>query len=154
MEHLSQLRTALEKAEGRVNRLKSQLETAQTERDELTTALKVLERLILGTQSEERPNQSDSGSIIFQYVPTGRANAAAPREIIDRMRHDGKALGDDLVRTQLWRMSKRGELLKADGKYWREAAQSPTDTDPWEDDLANVAHERQAPDDLDDDVPF
>src|SRR6185437_13066836 len=120
MDDTEHLRTALEKAEARVKRLMAQTEAAKVERDELLTAIRVIERFAApGASQSASGAQSDNGQLIYGFIGVGRANARAPKDIIEAMRADGHELGHDLVRTQLWRMARRNELQKADGRYWR-----------------------------------
>jgi hypothetical protein len=178
MDHLQQLRTAFEKAEAKEKRLAAQLEGAQRERQELETAIRVLERLTEPkVPSTAAASQSDNGQLIYGYVGIGRQNACAPKEIIEAMRADGHDLGDDLIRTQLWRMAKRNELQKSEGRYWRPVIrkdESESDGREWGRDDSPVMTKDQndwgnwsAPpvdrgfgsadgfaDDLDDDIPF
>ena len=134
MAQMEQIREALAKAEGKVKRLSAQLEGAVAERDELLTAVRVIERLFEAkSPSSTAAAQSDNGQLIYSYVGVGRQNAGAPKDIIDALRAAGHDLNDDLVRTQLWRMAKRNELRKGDGRYWR-----PQDSDaPFEDAAPN-----------------
>lgn len=123
MEHLSALRDALSKAEAKEKRLASQLDAARTEREELETALRVVERLTGATaQAGASSSQSENGQLIYGFVGEGPEAAKLPKEIIEDLRKAGHALGDDLVRTQLWRMARRKELHKHDGRYFRPVA--------------------------------
>lgn len=120
---LDQITDALQKAEAKVKRLSSQLEAAMDERDELRTTMKVIERLSeSGQPSATSSAQSDNGQLIYGFVGVGPENARMPKEIIDALKAHGHDLNADLVRTQLWRMEKRNELRKADGRYWKPAA--------------------------------
>lgn len=120
MIQMDQIRDALAKAEAKVKRLSAQMDAAVAERDELVTAARVFERLTEAvTPSSSAAAQSDNGQLIYGFVGVGRENAGAPKEIIDALKAAGHDLNDDLVRTQLWRMAKRNELRKDDGRYWR-----------------------------------
>jgi chromosome segregation ATPase len=166
MDHLAQLRIALEKAEAKVKRLSAQADAAQREMDELATAIRVIERL--NGASAPANTQNDNGQLIYGFVGVGRANAKPPKEILDALKAAGHDLGDDLVRTQLWRMAKRSELLKGNGAYWRPAisqsvkdeggpdgANSNTEHDPFAEYGATAAKASTGwGDDLEDDVPF
>lgn len=120
MDQLASLRIALNKAEARVQRLAAQTDTAKRERDEIETAIRVLERFAnQGAKPVSSSSTSDNGQLIYGYVGYGPDNAMPPRGIIEKLNAGGHDLGDDLVRTQLWRMAKRGELENSDGRYWR-----------------------------------
>lgn len=120
MEQIAALKDALGKAEAKEKRLVAQLEAAQREREELETAIRVIERFANAPAStSDGGGQSENGQLIYGYVKAGIKNAMAPKEIIDLLKADGHDLGDDLVRTQLWRMAKRKELRKEDGRYFR-----------------------------------
>jgi hypothetical protein len=168
MDQLAQLRNALEKAENRAKRLMAQAHAAQKERDELETAIRVLERFAgQASGAGAVSSQGDKGQLIFSYVGVGQSKATAPKEIIDALRADGHDFGDDLVRTQLWRMAKRNELEKYEGRYWRPVILKDGDEDnapngsvkieqePSNDDWSHSDPDKSWNDILgDDDIPF
>ena len=145
MVNLDQIRDALQKAEAKVKRLSAQLDAAAVERDDLLTAAKVIERLFdAHNPSEAASSQSENGQLIYHCVGVGQENALAPKGIIDSLKAAGHDLNADLVRTQLWRMERRNELRKIDGRYWRPA----TEADKLDDDFAELVggKTKKAPD--------
>ena len=120
MDQLASLRFALDKVEAKVQRLFAQADAATRERDEIETAIRVIERF---SNQAGKPvsggGASDNGQLIYGFVGVGPERALPPKDIIEKLRAGGHDLGDDLVRTQLWRMAKRGELENNEGRYWR-----------------------------------
>lgn len=124
---LTRLRDALTKAETKANRLRSQLNGVEKEAEELATAIRVLER-IEGIESTTTapPAMNENAAAILKHVGYGRNEGRAPIQIFDALLGEGRHdLNADLVRTQLWRMSKRGTLESENGRYWKPEAERP-----------------------------
>lgn len=161
-ESVEQLAAHLGKLEAKANRLRTQLDAVETERGEIETTIRVLQRFAGQGPSATPNNQpNENGAIILRYVGEGENEALAPKEIQERLTADGHDLNADLVRTQLWRMAKRGILESEDGKYWKPVS------DPFEEYAsqakpssegfgagANSGFGSGFADDLDEDVPF
>ena len=166
-----QLQDAQAKAAAKVKRLRGQLEAAESELSDLETAMRVLDRISGAKAPAATGIQSDNGALIWGFVGIGRKAAQAPKEVIEALHTAGHELGADLVRTQLWRMAKRGDLKSEDGVYWRPIRSGP-DAETENDGDGNVEPDpametptgwegvgRTSPlggfrDDLDDDIPF
>lgn len=122
---LSQLRQILLKQDAKAQRLRDQLSTALAERNDTDTAIRVLEKLS-GLAAPAAPVQpNENGALILKFVGHGESEALAPKDIVDRLSAAGHELNADLVRTQLWRMAKRGALESENGKYWRPQIADP-----------------------------
>lgn len=120
---LETLKAALAKAQVKAERFRVQYEAAAQEVAETETAIKVIERLsglplsIAGVGV----GSGDVGAAILAHVVAGRENGRAPKDIYDALMSEGRAdLNADQIRTQLWRMAKRGVLHSENGRYWRE----------------------------------
>lgn len=161
---LDQLREMKAKLDLKWSRLQSQLAGVTTERDEIDTAIRVLERLEGIAAAQEVASTNENGTLILRHVGLGESEAQAPKDIQERLVRDGHDLSPDLVRTQLWRMAKRGLLESENGKYWKPQGSEPNqprqepDEDPWGeqrvDGIFGNAVRGGFADDLDDDVPF
>jgi hypothetical protein len=112
------IREAHAKAEAKVSRLRSSLEIAERELSETAIALRVFERASGGASTDSAASLGPTSEAILKHVGVGRANATAPKDIVTALEASGTPMGGDLVRTQLWRLEKRGVLRKQDGRYW------------------------------------
>jgi hypothetical protein len=128
---IASLREAASKSEAKVARLRNQLTIAEKELEELGTALRVVERFTgYGTAAVAATTPvSDNGAIILKYVEDGEANGKAPKDVFEQVIADGHDLNADLIRTQLWRMAKRGTLATKDGRYWRPVSEAFPETE-------------------------
>jgi hypothetical protein len=116
---IDQLREMKAKLDLKWARLQQQVVAVGTERDEIDTAIRVLERLHGQDASPPSTITNENGVLILKYVGAGEDEAQAPKEIQSRIVADGHDLNADLVRTQLWRMAQRGLLESDNGKYWK-----------------------------------
>lgn len=161
---LEQLREMKGKLDLKWGRLHSQLAAVTTERDEIDTAIRVLERLQGLAAVQESATINENGALILRYVGLGESEAQAPKDIQERLVGDGNDLSPDLVRTQLWRMAKRGLLESEGGKYWKPYGSDPGQPqqvpveDSWSEqqinNLSGAAGGGGFADDFDDDIPF
>jgi hypothetical protein len=124
---VSLLREKEAKLAGKVKRTRATLEAMETELNETAIAIRVLSSLGLSPEIEEE--QADAGmtapqAAVLAAVPYTRELAVAPRDIFNAVRANGAHadLTSDYVRTALWRMATKKNLIKSeDGLYWREA---------------------------------
>ena len=125
------LRETLAKAETKWKRLKNQADAAQREYDELLTTIRVLERL--SGQSEQSPQAplSDTATTILQYLGFGESAGRTPKEVFDAIEIiEGEGMSADLVRTNLWRLAKRGVIESQNSRYWRPESERPEKKTP------------------------
>ena len=167
---LEEMRTKLE---AKRSRLRNQLAAVETEFHEIDTALRVLHRIAGdATPTGSSSPTSDNGATILNFVGLGEDEAKAPKEIFEALCLAGHDLNADLVRTQLWRMAKRGLIESENGKYWRAkdddfssllrdddhpdapATLSDFEGSPQAIVAAKGGFMHVDPDDFDDDVPF
>lgn len=113
------LKAVLAKAQAKADRLRIQYEAANQEVVETTTAIRVLERLS-GSPSALTTSAGDVGAAILAHTKEGPENGRAPKDIFEALCAEGRDdLNPDQIRTQLWRMAKRGILQSEGGRYWR-----------------------------------
>jgi hypothetical protein len=144
-----------------VEKLRAQLEAAQTRFEENETALRVLSRI----ETDEAPAGDDKASSqdqVFKVLPTKESSALAPRQIHHWLEEANAGISADNVRTILLRLKKRPDVkVTEEGRYWRippnPAPQPAAQDDEEADEFAVVRRPQPAAfdTDLDDeDVPF
>ena len=159
---ISVLELGNKKLAARVEKLRAQLATAETELAEGETAVRVLKRLGLsptveGVADEVKPSTQDQ---VRSVLPTSEGAALTPREVHQAV---NGTISADNVRTILKRLKDAtgsDVSVTADGRYWR-VPPPPSDggfvVDDDEIDSIIGTPRQQPPafdDDLDSDVPF
>jgi hypothetical protein len=149
-----------------VERLRSQLEVAQTRFEENETAIRVLSRLDADSDNREEA-KSSSQELVLKALPEREEDAMTPREVHQAIQTSGASISADNVRTILSRL-KGSSVAGNEGRYWR-APPSPRvppqkangdgfDVD--DDEIDNLIGSRRPQpaafddDDLDSGVPF
>jgi len=118
MDAVALLQSNIVTLEKRIEKLRAQLATAETERDEATTAVRVLSRLGLAPTVEgaDTPRTS-SKLLVLNAVPTRETDAMTPAEIHALLDAAGHKITADNVRTIL---SRNREAFASNlGRYWR-----------------------------------
>lgn len=120
MVDLQSLSDSLHKAQAKAKRLRAQADTAEREANEIETAIRVIERMSGADTAPSATAVGETGAIVLQYVGYGPEKGRTPKEIHEAIELiEGGDIGADNVRTQLWRMAKRGILQSEGGRYWR-----------------------------------
>lgn len=135
-DHLAILRDRIEKADARAQRYRKSLKTAENELSDLTTALRVLEGIASGTDSNGPGTATTMGRQleIVRLLGVGRENQKSPADLYGAYYHSSpEDITIDTFRTTLWRMKDRVfEVKEAEwvvrgdnGTYWKEEAEAP-----------------------------
>src|SRR5206468_3807304 len=84
------------------------------------TAIRVIERMNGVSDTAKITPVGENAAMILRYMGDGQAAGISPKEVHDMIvAMEDADISADLVRTQLWRMAKRGLLKSKDGRYWR-----------------------------------
>lgn len=120
------LQARLSRAETRVKKCESALESAKLERDELAIAVRVLLKHGHIVVDHISPVQAKIGdlnetqNLVLLSVPANSARAVAPKDVTQQLHALGYPdISADYVRTTLWRLAKRQLLANDNGLYWR-----------------------------------
>jgi hypothetical protein len=157
---LSLLEASCKKLSIKVERLRAQLEAAETELAENQTAIRVLSRLPVAAGGNGQPDESKASSQeqVLKLLPAIEAEGMTPREIYGSLQEAGATISADNVRTILSRLRKEELIQTNAGRYWRLAED---DTDPFGlddfDELPPLPVRKTVPDhdyDFDSEVPF
>lgn len=135
-DHMAILRGRIEKAESRVQRYRKSLKTAENELSDLTTALRVIEGIAGGGDSNVAGTPVTMGRQldIVRLLGVGRENHRTPADLYaSYCRLGGEDITIDTFRTTLWRMKDRvfqvsdaEYVVRGDnGSYWKEEADAP-----------------------------
>jgi hypothetical protein len=146
-DELAILEAHAEKLEKRAERLRAQATSAETELEEVRTAIRVLERLRTPAGEAAAPTGRVRQEVIT-HLPPNPTSAKTPHEIWQALSDVGVSTSQANVRTILSRLVESGTAAKTDGKYWRAPVdiapnQHPDDPGPQFDDMDDT-----------DDVPF
>ena len=118
-DHLSILRDRIEKAESKVQRYKKSLKTAESELSDLITALRVLEGITNGSDSNGSGTPTTMGRQleILRMLTVGRDEAQSPADLYKTYSAEGSEdIAIDTFRTTIWRM--KDKTFEADGSVW------------------------------------
>ena len=118
-DHLSILRDRIEKADSKVQRYKKSLETAESELSDLITALRVLEGITNGGDSNGSGTPATMGRQleILRMLSVGRDEAQSPADLYKTYSDVGSEdIAIDTFRTTIWRM--KDKTFEADGSVW------------------------------------
>lgn len=126
------LREKEAKLAAKVRRARLTLESAETELNEVRTALKVLVGMGLAEAPAELAEGAaapdalnDNQAAVIAMVPDSEERAQQPKQIIETLALIGPELNGDYVRTVLWRAAKRGIIHNKNGLYWRDKEEAP-----------------------------
>jgi hypothetical protein len=163
---VSILQAACKKLASKVERLRTQLEAAETELAENQTAIRVLTRIGGAASSEGGADEAKASSQeqVLKILPVREAEAKTPREVHQALTDAGVTnISADNVRTILSRL-KKDELLPVRvtlGRYWRAGNGSEPMSAIYdaEDDFEDLTAYDAEPapsfdEDLDSEVPF
>jgi hypothetical protein len=153
-EAVALLRDKLAKADSKVSRAEKALEAARTERDDLQTALRVMESLTGATSAATVATAStaDRQQAIAELLGVGRERAKAPADMYPAYKElSGEHLSIDTFRTTIWRMKGKSYpigdetyfVIGEEGAYWRE--REPVLSDRFDELLGGDAQKENEP---------
>lgn len=129
---LSLLEQDRKKLAAKVERLRTQLEAAESELSDSDAAIRVFKRLgiavaVEGVASDDA--RGNSQTHVLAKLATTEAEAKAPKEVHAELTADGFIISADNVRTILSRLSKpdasgRAAISSKDSRYWRTASEA------------------------------
>jgi hypothetical protein len=140
-DHLSILKDRLAKAEAKVQRHKKSLESAESELSDLMTAMRVMEEIANGGDSNTAGTPTTIGRQldIVKLLPVGRKKGASPADLYASYNlYAGENITIDTFRTTLWRMKDKSFEMDSTefvvhgdaGVYWKEHALPPEPPEP------------------------
>lgn len=134
----------------RVDRLRAELESAEKDRADVQTAIRVVTEITGQIAPPVKPQDVEEGkssrpasekkALMLDLIGVGQSKGKQPAEVHAALRNRNIFdISIEVVRTTLWRAAKKGEIGSGDGYYWKfaetvggEDAEShpPTDSNP------------------------